>query len=250
LVGRKPTYSPTLDALAFATWRHVSKQNPADGFAESLADGPFSATVHDMIAYDNSYSRFVAYTKVILPILALGILSTLFLFSRNIDPTQSIPFAEVDVEQLAREQRVGAPNYAGVTEDGAAISITAATARPMEGNAKVISTTDVTAIIEDANGGRIDMTASSGMIDSSQQQVTLDGGVQILTSTGYIINTTGLVVALNETAMTSDGRISATGPLGTLTAGQMVLEKQNSPQDTHLLVFKGGVKLVYDPKGS
>ena len=60
-----------------------------------------------MTMYDNSYSRFVALTKVILPIIALGILSTLFLFSRNIDPTQSIPYADVDVEGLAREQQIG-----------------------------------------------------------------------------------------------------------------------------------------------
>ncbi len=203
-----------------------------------------------MIAYDNNYSRFVAYTKVILPIIALGILSTLFLFSRNIDPTQSIPFADIDVEQLAREQRIGAPNYAGVTEDGSAISITATTARPLEGNAQVIAATDVTTIIEDATGGRIDISASSGRIDSAQQQVTLDGGVQILTSTGFIINTSGLTAALDVTAIASDGHITATGPLGSLTAGQMVLEKQNNTDDTHLLVFKGGVKLIYDPKGS
>ncbi len=203
-----------------------------------------------MIAYDNNYSRFVAYTKVILPIIALGILSTLFLFSRNIDPTRSIPFADVDVNELAREQRVGAPNYAGVTDDGAAISITATTARPLEGNSKVISATDVTAIIEDRTGGRIDMTARDGVIDSEQQQVTLSGGVEILTSTGFIINTPGLIAALDETSIISDGRITATGPLGSLTAGQMVLEKQNSAEDAHLLVFKGGVKLIYDPKGS
>lgn len=201
-----------------------------------------------MIAYDNNYSRFVAYTKVILPIIALGILSTLFLFSRNIDPTQSIPFADVDVAELAREQRIGAPNYAGVTEDGDAISITATTARPQVGNAKIISATDLTAVIEDTSGGRIDMMSKSGVIDSEQQQVTMGGGVQILTSTGYIINTKGIVAALDETSMVSDGPITATGPLGSLTAGQMVLEKQNSIEDTHLLVFKGGVKLIYDPK--
>jgi hypothetical protein len=30
----------------------------------------------------------------------------------------------------------------------------------------------------------------------------------------------------------------------------MVLETQNGPDGSHLLVFKGGVKLIYDPKGS
>ncbi len=203
-----------------------------------------------MTMYDNSYSRFVALTKVILPIIALGILSTLFLFSRDIDPTQSIPYADVDVEELAREQRIGAPNYAGVTEDGAAISITAKSARPSPDNAKIVTATGLTAIIEDAMDGRLEIIASDGVINTDQQIVTLQGGVQILTSTGYIIDTAGLTAALNETSVITDGRITAEGPLGTLNAGQMVLETQNGPNGSHLLVFKGGVKLIYDPKGS
>ncbi len=203
-----------------------------------------------MTMYDNSYSRFVALTKVILPIVALGILSTLFLFSRDIDPTQSIPYADVDVEGLAREQRIGAPNYAGVTEDGAAISITAKSARPSPGNAKIVTATGLTAIIEDAMDGRLKIIASDGVINTDQQIVTLQGGVQILTSTGYIIDTAALTAALDETSVITDGRITAEGPLGTLNAGQMVLETQNGPDGSHLLVFKGGVKLIYDPKGS
>lgn len=203
-----------------------------------------------MTTYDNNYSRFVAYTKVILPVIALGILSTLFLLSRNIDPSQSIPFADVDVEKLAREQGIGAPNYAGVTDDGSAISITADTARPLAGNPKVIIATNMTTVIEDADGGRLDITAKAGKIDSRQQVVTLNGGVQLLTSTGYIINTSGLTAALDETSMVSEGAITATGPLGTLNAGQMLLSPQNKPGQAHVLVFKGGVKLIYDPQGN
>lgn len=203
-----------------------------------------------MITYDNNYSRFVAFTKVILPIIALGILSTLFLFSRDIDPGQSIPFAKVDVEELAREQRVGAPNYAGVTDDGSAISIMAKSARPSADNPKIISATEMTATIQDAAGGRIDMTSKHGQIDTEQQIVRLGGGVLIETSTGYAISTSGITAALDKTSMASDGRITATGPLGSIKAGQMVLKVQNKPDDAHLLVFKGGVKLVYDPYGN
>lgn len=202
-----------------------------------------------MTTYDNSYSRFVAWTKVILPIVALGILSTLFLFSRNIDPTLSIPYAKVDVEGLAREQRIGAPNYAGVTEDGSAISIIAKSARPDPDNTETITATDLATTIEDATGGRIDIAADNGVIDTGQQVLTLQGGVRIETSTGYVINTSGLTAALNETRAQTDGTVTATGPLGTLEAGQMLLERQNGAKGAHLLVFKGGVKLVYDPKG-
>lgn len=202
-----------------------------------------------MTTYDNSYSRFVAWTKVILPIMALGVLSTLFLFSRNVDPSLSIPYAKVDVKELAREQGIGAPNYAGMTNDGAAISITAQSARPDLDNPNRAMATGLAATIEDKAGGHINMTSNDGVIDTDQQLATLRGQVQISTSTGYTIDTSGLTASLNETAMITDGEITAVGPLGILNAGQMELKPQDGQKGSHLLVFKGGVKLVYDPKG-
>jgi lipopolysaccharide export system protein LptC len=83
--------------------------------------------------HENLHSRVVAWLKIILPLTALGILSTLFLFSRTIDPSDAIPYATVDVEERAREPRVTAPAYAGVTSDGARLSMTAAEARPGAG---------------------------------------------------------------------------------------------------------------------
>ena len=202
-----------------------------------------------MSTYDNSYSRFVAWAKVILPIAALGILSTLFLFSRNVDTTQSIPYADVDVEELAQEQRIGAPNYAGVTQDGAAISITAKSARPDPDTQGKVIATDLVAIIEDSTGGRIDVTSSDGVINTEHQFAKLQGGVQILTSTGFTIDTSGVTAALDQSSLITDGQITAQGPLGTLNAGLMELQTQNGPDGSHLLVFKGGVKLIYNPKG-
>jgi len=202
-----------------------------------------------MASYDNSYSRFVAFTKITLPIVALGILSTLFLFSRNIDPSQSIPYAKVDVENLAKEQRLGAPNYAGVTEDGSAISITAQSAQPDLDNPDRILASDITAKIEDANGGHLDITSGSGVINSKHQILILKGGVHIVTSSGFTIDTSGITSSLGITSVVTDGEITANGPLGLLKAGKMEVLPQNGPKASHLLVFKGGVKLIYDPKG-
>lgn len=202
-----------------------------------------------MASYDNSYSRFVAFTKITLPIVALGILSTLFLFSRNIDPSQSIPYAKVDVENLAKEQRLGAPNYAGVTEDGSAISITAQSAQPDLDNPDRILASDITAKIEDANGGHLDITSGSGVINSKHQILILKGGVHIVTSSGFTIDTSSITSSLGITSVVTDGEITANGPLGLLKAGKMEVLPQNGPKASHLLVFKGGVKLIYDPKG-
>ena len=40
------------------------------------------------------YSRMIAFLKVLLPLMALALLSTLFLLSQNTEPMASIPFAE------------------------------------------------------------------------------------------------------------------------------------------------------------
>ncbi|MGB4909398.1 MAG: hypothetical protein WBP15_12770, partial [Tabrizicola sp.] len=76
------------------------------------------------------HTRLVGWLKVALPLTALAILSTLFLVARRIDPEAALPYAEVDVEDLAREPRMTAPTYAGTTEDGAALTLSADEARP------------------------------------------------------------------------------------------------------------------------
>ncbi|HHI71099.1 MAG TPA: hypothetical protein ENJ91_08860 [Rhodobacteraceae bacterium] len=241
---------PIPDAPGFAALAIGNRQAPADRALKTLGQFPKIWHGSHMTTYDNSYSRFIAWTKVILPIIALGILSTLFLFSKNVDPTLSIPYAKVDVEGLAREQRVGAPNYAGVTSDGSAISITAQSAHPNKGDSGKVSALDLSAIIEDTDGARIEITSGKGFIDSRAQIATLSDHVHIKTSTGYVVDTNGLIASLDKTEMVTDGRVTANGPLGSLNAGQMELRSSEENDGSHLLVFKGGVKLIYDPKGS
>ena len=47
-------------------------------------------------------TRTVRWLRVLLPLLALAMLSTLFLFSRGSDGESQIPYADVDAEAMAR----------------------------------------------------------------------------------------------------------------------------------------------------
>ena len=75
------------------------------------------------------HSRLVKAAKVVLPFAALAILSTLFLLPRPVDPTRAIPQFGIDIEDLASDPRVTTASYAGVLEDGGALTVTAATLR-------------------------------------------------------------------------------------------------------------------------
>jgi len=200
-----------------------------------------------MAIYDNAYSRFIAWLKIILPLVALGLLSTLFLFSSSIDPSQTIPYADVDIDELVREQRITSPNYTGMTDDGTAVSFFAESARPDPDNPNLLTAVALKAKIEAPSGLQVDISSEGGSINSTQRQSVLSGNVEVETSSGYEIFTERLTAALDGSLLETDRDVHAQGPLGMIEAGKMVLELEDADSDTYLLVFKGGVKLVYTP---
>lgn len=193
-----------------------------------------------------SYSRVVAWLKILLPLSALALLSTLFLFSRSIDPEQSIPFADVDVKQLAREPRITAPEFSGMTADGAAITISASTAKADPTNLETATIDRLVAAFQTPDGAEVTAQADQGAIEDARV-ARLAGNVHIQTSSGYRISTEELVSDLDKTLITSGGAVVATGPLGEIKAGQMIVSLQNQT-GTSMLVFKNGIKVLYDPK--
>lgn len=195
-----------------------------------------------------TYSRVVAFLKVVLPLAALALLSTLFLFARNGTPTSTIPFAQVDLEKRARDQQITAPYIAGKNKRGDLIALTASTARPDPDNATRILVNKLDARIDLVGGQRVTFSSENGMVDSGDQLAMLAGGVLILTSTGYSARTQTLTTSMSELLAETDDRIEATGPLGDFTAGAMRLSPDPETGEPYL-VFTNGVKLVYTPKG-
>jgi lipopolysaccharide export system protein LptC len=200
-----------------------------------------------MTAHDNLHSRLVAWLKVILPVAALALLSTLFLVSRTIDPSDAIPYAEVDIEERIREPRMTAPTYAGVTTDGASVTVAADEARPAPEGSDTASATRLRAQIATPDGGQADLLADSGSLDAREGVLTLMGAVEITTSTGYRITTDQVTSALERTDVQTAGAISASTPMGDLTAGRMTLGEDAAASGSYLLLFQDRVKLIYRP---
>ncbi|MEZ5714618.1 MAG: hypothetical protein R3D85_05295 [Paracoccaceae bacterium] len=200
---------------------------------------------------DRFYSRLVAWLKVLLPLAALALLSTLFLFSRNIDPVTTT-FTKIDPANGARDERITAPRFAGASDEGHLIAFRAASAHPDPNDGSRASADRLTARIDLTSGTVITFAAEGGSVDQGAGRAVLDGDVVVTSSTGYVVHTDRLISGLHEIAAESPGPISGNGPPGHFTAGAMQLTAQQTdpPQKTppiHLL-FTGGVKLLYDPK--
>ena len=192
------------------------------------------------------YSRFVAVFKVLLPLTALAILATLFLLSRGTELDGTIPFAENEIADRLRDQQITAPFFSGTTPQGDEIMVTAALARP-GGQTGPAQATDVSARLTRAQGGQMTLDANTASADMVNDMAMFSGDVVITTSTGLVINTDVLNTALQGISGNTPGTVTGTGPFGDFAAGQMTFGSQIQDGPLHVL-FKGGVKLVYDPQ--
>ena len=197
--------------------------------------------------FDNLYSRLVAWLKVLLPLAAIGIVAALFLLSRSIDPEAALTGAGLDVREMAREVRIGSPDYRAMTDDGTEIRITAERARPDPDRPGRIAAEAVDAVLEDAAGERTYIRGAAGDLDREADRLVLTGDASVETSEGMRLESEELVSALSRTEVRSDVPVRATGPMGEITGDSMRLTRDPAAGDGHVVVFNGDVKLVYRP---
>lgn len=203
-----------------------------------------------MAAFDNSYSRMIAWLKILLPLTALAILSTLFLVSRSVDPTLSLSIADDELQELASQPKIGNPSFSGVGANGAAITLSAEVAEPLTGTRTGLRATGLKGIFETPDGARLEMSSDTGIFDNAARLAELTGNVALATSDGYAITTDNIVADMDQSRIFTAGPIVADGPLGRITAGQLILQQKTlaGSDSSYELIFRNGVKLVYIPR--
>lgn len=200
-----------------------------------------------MALRDSLRSRVINWLKILLPLTALAILSTLFLLSRTIDPTRPIPASRADLESRTGSQQITAPTFAGKTDDGHLVAFVATNARVDPDQPERVIANTMAAQIDLSEGGRITITSLLGTVSDIEGIAILEGDVVLISSTGYRIETELLTTSMREIAAESGGPITGTGPPGKLDAGKMTMTSDPQTGDVHLL-FINGVKLIYDPR--
>lgn len=194
---------------------------------------------------DRYHTRLVKWARVILPVTALALLSTLFLLARTVNPDDAIPFADVDVSMRARNQQLTMPRFAGVTLDGTQFAMTADIAKPDADDPRLMTANNITLELRDSAAATATMTANVAHIDTARRGLILEGDVQIGTSTGYQLTTARLEGSLGSLNIHATDGVTGTGPLGSLRAGAMHL---NEDEDgAQRLLFTDGVDLLYHP---
>lgn len=186
-------------------------------------------------------TRIVRWLRVLLPLMALVMLSVLFLFSPDRDAGSRIPYAEVDAEAMARDPRLVAPEYAGVTSDGARLTLRASDAAPGGGGGGTAR--DLRLDWQRPDGLRADLSAPRGAM--ADNAIRLDGGVRMTTSSGWSLDAQSVDAATDRSRIAATDGVAAVAPFGTLSARQMELVPGQG--GASILNFSGDVRLIYQP---
>lgn len=194
------------------------------------------------------YSRMIALLKVVLPLAALVLLSTVFLISRGNEQEAVIPFAQQEIEERMRGQQVTGPFYAGTTTNGDEILVSAESAR-YDGLQNAATATEMSATVRLIRGGVISLNSRSGSLSPNMDKASFTGQVVLETDDGLRVETERLDAHLDEIMAEAPEMVTATSPLGHLSAGTMRIKTESQGETVHIL-FNNGVKLVYEPQNS
>lgn len=192
------------------------------------------------------HSKAVGWLKLGLPLVGLGILSTLFLIARE----TMIERGEMPEEFFGPDGAVETArnaDYSGVTADGSTVAVTADLAWPTVDGSGSLEASNVSAHFGLIDGERADVRADHGRIEPEENVLELRGNVVVVTASGWTMESETLDAWLDWTRLVSPSPVSTTGPLGILDAGNMNLHRDKGPEGSYLMEFDGGVHLVYHP---
>ncbi len=201
------------------------------------------------MAADNRYSLLVAWLKIVLPLIALAILSSLFLLSRKIDPGAALPTSDAELADRLREPRLTAPIFTGMTSDGSAVTVTAVEMRPLPGSVTEGTARTLTVQVETPGGNLATLAAPEGQLDTALQTLALSGGVTIVTADGYRLASPNMDASMVPWELDATGGVTGSSPFGTIWSDRMQVTRDPDHPDAHIVDFIGAVRLLYLPAG-
>ncbi|MBS0125666.1 LPS export ABC transporter periplasmic protein LptC [Thetidibacter halocola] len=198
-----------------------------------------------MARRDGAYSRVIAWLKILLPMIALALLSSLFLLSRKSEPDMRVPFSDALSETDLGQENVRRASYAGMTERGDMLTMTAGTVRAVgDGN---FEAEGIAARMTLLDGGEVTLDARRALMRQAEDDMVLSGDVLFRNDAGFELRTDSLTASINRIAAQSGGPVTGTGPGAIIEAGRMEIEAVGKDDDL-ILRFSGGVRTVWQPE--
>ena len=189
------------------------------------------------------YSRFVSMMKIVLPALALTLVSLVVVWPQLTGPDGKfkLGFSNLSIEQTDRLNMVNA-RYFGTDDRNQPFTVTADLATEAEPGSQVIELTKPKADVSLNDGTWLVLGSEKGFYTQKTSILSLQNGVNLYHDGGYEITTSVAKVNLKEGIAGGDEPIQGQGPFGAIKGeGFRLLDKGRR------IFFTGKVHLTLYP---
>ena len=185
----------------------------------------------------SSHDRLVRLLKYGLPALAGLVLAFLALVPLEDRKEVSFLVDKNKIDQAAERLKVEDAQYRGQDETGRLFVLDAASAVQASSADPVLEIADMSARLL-LNEGPAQITADRARFDPEANKVDVLGPVRFVTSDGYQLLTSDVMVDLHDRSLRSQGAVEGRMPLGTFSANRLTADL---PERT--VVLEGDARL-------
>jgi lipopolysaccharide export system protein LptC len=193
-------------------------------------------------------SRLIDVLRILLPLLALVVVGLVLAWPHIMPGPVGIAvptFVPGDADEPDRLS-MDSPRYVGETGSKRPYAVTARSASLDPLGANVVHLDRPAADIAVGADGDIRLEAQNGTYNRDSERLLLDGGIELITSTGYRFVTPSARVNLAQGRIRGSEPIAGEGPGGTLSADRFEIRDAGD-----LISFDGRVKVtVLTPAGA
>ena len=189
-----------------------------------------------------TYSRFVGWMKIILPVAALFIVSTVIVYSTLPNANSNISLNIEEIKEVGDDLEMTQPKLTFTDKKDRDYLVVADTAVQSQDNQDVWDLKDIDADLTPQNGGWIKLTSTSGILHSQKEELDLMGVVDVTSHDGYEFHAVTAKVDFGEGTVMSEDPVKGSGPGGAISADSFSMVEGGN-----LITFTGDVQLRVMP---
>ena len=197
-----------------------------------------------------SYSRAIKWAKFIMPVIAVLLLASVFIFGKEDALRSGTISIDADTINLTTDQKITNPQFSGLTNLGDSFILKAIEAMPDSPSPEKIDLISPSLEFDALQGVGFKISSKNGSVNFIKQSAELNGNVYIDMTNGYKAISEKIQLNLKLGNLIAPNSVEASGPYGKIIAGSMELFKDfdnKTSQVSGNLNFSDGVTLIYLP---
>ncbi len=184
------------------------------------------------------YTRFVGMMKIILPVAALFIVSTVIVYSTLNGGNDRLALNIEEIKEVGEDLQMTQPKLTFTDKKDRDYLVVADSAVQTPGNQDVWDLKDIDADLTPKSGGWIKLTSTSGILNSANEILDLMGVVDVTSHDGYEFHAVTAKVNFGEGTVMSEDPVKGNGPGGAISADSFSMVEGGN-----LITFTGDVQL-------